>query len=160
MRTPLADFSTFASQHHWSWSVFLKSAITPLQLLLIIRASTSWEACWRPRLSFCGRSAHFSVELAVKRTSLCTTIPLQPERTFLPQPHASPSVSPRDQGTMWMLTRWAPPQNCSTSHYSWESTLCCQPQILHNLSGSQSRSTKCHKQFAWTETVVLIFCGL
>lgn len=56
------------------------------------------RASWRPRLSFCGRSAHFSVELAARRTSLCTAIPFQPERTFLPLTACQPSVSPRDRG--------------------------------------------------------------
>lgn len=33
------------------------------------------------------------------------------------------------------------------------------PQTLDELSGSQSRSVKCHKQFAWAKTVVLTPCG-
>lgn len=90
-----------------------------------------------------------------------------PAREDIPPPTAcQPSVSPRDRGTMWMLTRRAPPplraptKRFHLTLFSRIDVSLPNPPALDELSGSQSRSVKCHKQFALAKTVVLSPCGL
>lgn len=89
-----------------------------------------------------------------------------PAREDIPPPTAcQPSVSPRDRGNHVDANETSPPplraptKRFHLTLFSRIDVSLPNPQTLDELSGSQSRSVKCHKQFAWAKTVVLTPCG-